>query len=410
MILRRVERQIYVGREDFDELCFKAKNLYNKANYVIRQKFFETTKEREAGLRKNAVWIRYEDVDRLAKAEEWEEYRALPAQTSQQILKVLDQNWKSFFQAIKVWGKNPNAFTGRPKLPQYKDKSTGRSVVIFTNQGCRIKDGFIHFPKSTGLSPIKTNVIPNELQQVRITPKSNCFILEVAYKREFNPLGNLNESVYVGIDIGLNNLVTLGSNDTQVNPIIISGGPVKSINQYYNKKRAKLQSSLGDSKTSNRIEKLALKRNNKIDDYMHKVSRFVVDYCIANKVGTIVIGKNDGWKQNINIGKRNNQNFVSIPFAKLISQIQYKAEEIGIKVICNEESYTSKCSFLDNESIGKHEIYHGKRVKRGLFRSALNVLINADLNGALNVIRKAIPNAFANGIEGVRLHPFKVSI
>lgn len=410
MVLRRTERQIYVGRKDFDELCFKAKNLYNKANYIIRQKFFETAKEMESGLRKNAVWIRYEELDKLAKAEEWEEYRALPSQTSQQILKLLDRNWKSFFQAIKVWNKNPSAFTGRPKLPQYKEKSTGRTIVIFTNQECRIKEGFIRFPKSAGLSLIKTNVLPSELQQVRIVPKSNCFVLEVVYKRIFNPLCDLDEAICVGIDIGLNNLATLGSNDTQVKPIIISGGPVKSINQYYNKKNARLQSCLEDRKTSNRIEKLTLKRNNKIDDYLHKTSRFIVNYCAKNNVGTIVIGKNNGWKQNINMGKRNNQNFVSIPFARLINQIHYKAEEIGIKVICNEESYTSKCSFLDNESICKHEVYLGKRVKRGLFRSESNMMINADLNGALNIIRKAIPNAFADGIEGVRLHPIKVSL
>ena len=181
-------------------------------------------------------------------------------------------------------------------------------------------------------------------------------------------------------------------------PQIINGRPIKSINQFYNKKRAFLQSSMSriGKKVSHALIHLTDWRNEKIFDYMHKASRFVVNHCLANNIGHIVIGKNDGWKQEINIGKRNNQNFVSIPLDKLIKQIQYKAQLVGIKVTITEESYTSKCSALDLEEIGKHEdhAYAGKRVKRGLFRTYSGLLINADVNGALNILRKVIGDIF----------------
>jgi len=237
------------------------------------------------------------------------------------------------------------------------------------------------------------------------------------------------------LDLGVNNLITLVDNlmgEENREPIIINGRPIKSINQFYNKRRAFLQSELSVSgqKTSKacpeceayrrELIKITDWRNKKIDDYMHKTSRFVMNYCLEHKIGHIVIGKNDGWKQSINIGKRNNQNFVFIPFDKLIQQIQYKAKLIGIVVTTEEESYTSKCSALDLEEIGKHEdhAYAGKRVKRGLFKTALGILINADVNGALNILRKVIGDNFLKPFiekvarlipsSGYLCYPFKV--
>nr|MBC8235538.1 IS200/IS605 family element transposase accessory protein TnpB [bacterium] len=222
----------------------------------------------------------------------------------------------------------------------------------------------------------------------------------------------------------------MGSEDR--GPIIINGKPIKSINQFYNKKRAEIQMvicgdkpacaelSINGKRTSKELVKITDWRNEKILDYMHKTSRFVINHCLEHNLGHIVIGKNDGWKQEINIGKRNNQNFVSIPFDKLIQQIQYKAQLVGIKVTKVCENYTSKCSALDLEVIGKHEnhAYAGKRVKRGLFRTALGLLINADVNGALNILRKVIGDNFLKPFiqkvvplkrdSGYLCYPFKV--
>jgi len=190
---------------------------------------------------------------------------------------------------------------------------------------------------------------------------------------------------------------------------------LKSINQYYNKRRSELQSIYDRHgiKTGSAIQILTENRNRKIKDVMHKISRYIVDWCVEHNIGTIVIGHNDNWKQEVELGKRNNQNFVPIPYYILTHDLQYKSEEIGIAAKQQEESHTSKCSFLDNEPIEHHDNYVGKRIKRGIFRSAKGILINADVNGSLNIIRKAFSKAFpqgnADGIEGVGLHPKRLS-
>jgi putative transposase len=333
-------------------------------------------------------------------------YKALPAQTSQQILDLLIKNWKSYWNALKEYKKEPSKFLGRPKPPKYKEKN-GESIVIFTNQNTRIKNGTIHFPKSCNLKPIKTRV--EKYQQIRIIPNGNFYMLEIIYNvQEFDL--RLNRNNIIGIDLGLNNLVTT-VNNIGLHPFIIKGGIVKSINQFYNKVNSNLQSMKDTQKYEFQTKKqmrLVRKRNNAIHDQFHKISKKIIKYCIQNNIGTIVIGYNELWKQRIRIGKKNNQNFVQIPFAKLISMIEYKSKLIGINVIQHEESYTSKCSFLDNESIEKHEIYQGKRIKRGLFRTSNGILVNSDVNGAYNIIKKAIPNAFAEGIEGLVLIPISV--
>ncbi|WP_328058909.1 transposase, partial [Geobacillus stearothermophilus] len=352
-----------------NDLCFKSKNLYNYANYIVRQEFIN-----------NNEWIRYNSLDKMLKHEQV--YKELPAQTSQQILRLLDKNWKSFFKAIKDWIKNKEKYLGKPKLPKYKKKN-GRNVVIFTNQQCKIKDGYIKFPK-TDLK-LKTKVIEG-LQQVRIVPKGSIYVIEVVYKKEIPNMIRESNRV-VGIDLGLDNFVTMVNNIGET-PIVINGKGIKSINQYYNKQKAYFQSILKKQNGldwSKRLEKLTLKRNNKIKDFMHKASRHVVDWCVKHNIDTIVIGKNDNWKQEVDLGKRLNQAFVQIPYDMFIHQLQYKAEEQGVRVIVTEESYTSKCSFLDMEEIKKQKQYKGKRIKRGLFQSEKGILINADVNGAYNL-------------------------
>ena len=223
----------------------------------------------------------------------------------------------------------------------------------------------------------------------------------------------------VSIDLGLENFVTI-VNNIGLKPIVIKGKVLKSINQYYNKEKAKYQSILektNHKRTSKRLQKLTTKRNNKIKDYTHKVTKYIIKYCKTNNIDTVIIGYNKGWKQEVEIGKKNNQNFTGIPFDVGINQILYKAENKGIKTIIREESYTSKSSFLDNDLIPINKKnsdiqyqFSGKRIKRGLYQSNNGTLINADVNGAYNIMKKEFPNAFADGIEGVGLHPLVVKL
>ncbi len=383
--------------KELSNLCHLSKNLYNEANYIIRQRFF-----------KDRHWTRYTELNKILKTST--NYKSLPIQSSQQIMRLLDKNWKSFFKAIKDWKIYPEKYFGSPKLPRYKKKN-GEYLVIFTNQQCRIKDGFLKFPKKSNLTPIKTR-IDNNLHQVRIIPRGERYILEIIYEQDVINL-ELDKSRIIGIDLGLNNLVTV-VNNVGLQPFVIKGGIVKSINQYYNKQLAKFKSIKDKQKykfETKRLQRLTLKRNNKIKNIFHKVSRMIISFCIENNFGKIIFGYNIGWKQNITIGKTNNQNFVHAPFSKLLQMVKYKAELIGIDVKLIEESHTSKCSFLDGESIEHHNHYLGMRVKRGLFKTKNGKIINADVNGAYNIIKKAVPNAFSvDGIEALGLVPQSILI
>jgi len=336
-----------------------------------------------------------------------ENYKALPAQTAQQTLRVLERSWKSFFRAIKDWKKHPKKYFNRPKMPRYKEKS-GEHLLVFTNQQCRIKNGEIRFPEKVGLKVETRLDEKTDLREIRIIPKGVGYFLEVVYQKTVETL-RLDESRIAGIDLGLRNIATIANNIGE-KPIAVKGGVLKSINQYYNKERARLQSIYDKQKikTRSRLQKLTEKRNRKIHDVFHKLSHEIVEWCIKRDVGTVVLGHNNNWKQNSNLGKKNNQNFVQIPFNNLIRQIKYKAEEAGIAVIEQEENHTSKCSFLDGEPVEHLDEYAGSKVSRGLFRSSKGIIINADVNAAYNIISKAFPDAFADGIEGVGLHPVRM--
>jgi len=394
----RLTEQIQMKkRGDFSCLCYLSKNLYNLANYYVRQEFFYL-----------GNWLRYYDLWFILKDKE--PYKKLPSQTAQQILKLLDKNWKSFFNSIKEWKEHPKKYQGRPKPPKYKKKN-GEFIIIFTNQQCRIKNCYLHFPEKAKLFPIKTR-IKDLLHQVRIIPKGLFYNLEIIYSKEIDNL-NLNKDRFIGIDLGISNIVTI-VNNVGLKPTIIKGSVVKSVNQFYNKRIVELKSikdKQGIKFETNRLQRITAKRNNKINDIFHKISRKVINYCIENNFGTIIIGYNRAWKQKVNIGRINNQKFVQIPFFKLISQIKYKSELVGIGIIIGRESFTSKCSFLDKEPIKRHKKYMGRRVNRGLFKSKKGILINADVNAGYNIIKKVVPNAVsADGIEGVGLHPYSIAI
>lgn len=401
--MNRVEKHIIKPNNKYyellDEFCFKSKNLYNQANYIIRQEFIN-----------NGKWIRYNDLDKILKQEGNDfDYRNMPiASSSQQCLRLLDKNWTSFFRAIKDYNKNPNKYLGRPKLPKYKSKN-GRNILILTYVTCKINKGIIKFPKTFKGFYLKTKV--NDLQQVRFIPKDKYIIAEVVYRVD-DVEELIDNGRYAGIDLGLDNFVTI-TNNCGLIPLVINGKGLKSINQYYNKQMSHYRSiakRVNKLDYTNKMRNLTLKRNNKAEDYIHKASRFVVDYCRNNEINTIIIGNNKNWKQNSKMSKRVNQNFISIPYYNFIQKVQYKAEDFGIKVIITEESYTSGTSFLDNELPIKEYYNKSRRKHRGLFVSNEGIEINADVNGSYQIIKKVFPKAFANGIEGVGLHPFKVNL
>lgn len=405
--MQLVEKHVVKSTDKYyseaDELAFKSKNLCNAANYVIRQSFIF-----------GWGYLNYNKMYNLMKFHE--AYRALPAKVSQQVLMLLDKNWQSYFEAFVAYKLEPEKFTGLPQIPKYKDKVKGRNVLTYTIQAIskrQLKKGII---KLSGTNiQIRTQVSPEKICQVRVVPKCDCYVIEVIYdKPESTQLQN---KLVASIDLGLNNLAALTSNLPGFIPLLINGRPLKCLNQFYNKRKAQLQSQLkGNRKTSSRIQRLTRCRNQKVDNYLHHTSRFIIDYLVSAGIGTLVIGLNAQWKNEINLGKRTNQNFVSIPHTRLIEMLQYKAELVGIKAIVHEESYTSQSSFLNldpipvyGEEVKSEVVFSGKRIKRGLYKTNDGRLINADVNGSYNSLRKAIPDAFCQGIESCVVQPRRVN-
>ena len=387
-MVQRVEIIMLKGRnkKEAQRLCHLSKNLYNTANYEMRQSFI--TGDRKSGYQISKEFAKYNQSD----------YRALPAQCSQQIINLLEKNWKSFFKSVKDWKKNPNKYKGRPKLPKYKDKD-GYNVLIITSQQIGNKltqNGYLKLPKGIDLR-IKTRIQLEQIKQVRIIPEATCFKCEIVYEKEIVKNENLKIENKISIDLGVNNLATMFINDEAFSSCIINGRPLKSINQFYNKKLAKLQSFV-ENKSSKRIKNFTKRRNNKVKDFVHKASRWIINYCNYHNIGHLIIGKNDGWKQKSKMSKKVNQHFVGIPFEMLINQLVYKAEDVGITVELTEESYTSKTDHLAGESFGHKDKYLGKRVYRGLFQSSTGKVINADVNGAIGIMRKVVGDSLVTKI------------
>jgi putative transposase len=392
-----------------DRASFASKNLYNAALYEVRQYYIFT-----------GEYLNYNALDKVMQKHE--AYRALPTKGSQQVLRLLDKNWASFFAALRAYRDEPSRFKGRPKLPGYKDKQEGRNILVYTIQAISqpaLRKGII---KPSQLD-IEIHAQHRNVDQVRIIPKRDgTYVVEVVYTKQ-EEKKDLDPYLVAAIDIGVNNLVALTSNKCGFIPRIVNGRPIKSINQYYNKQIAKIQTNMSHNHhTSRELERVASKRTRRIDHYLHASSKRIIDFLVSEQIGTLVIGKNPGWKQEANMSKKNNQHFVQLPHARFIDMMTYKAQLFGIQVIVNEESYTSKASFLDMDDIptyGKanNNVFSGKRVKRGMYKSRSGKLINADINGSYNILRKALPNAFGNGIEDMNMvisslvvHPVRIVV
>ena len=388
--------QIILPNKFFDLIdhnAFLSKNLFNASLYEIRQYFFQTGK-----------FLGYCNLDKIMKNNP--DYQALPRKVSQHVLRQVCQSFSSFFNALKSYQKNPEKFKARPNICHYKHKTNGRNLLIYTDQALSIPKLKQNIIQPSGLNiEVKIRNHINKVKQVRIIPNlvDKTYTMEVIYEIE-EKNSELNKERRISLDIGVNNLLAVTSDQKEMEPFLINGRPIKSINQWFNKKKAEYQSL--EITSCKKLNILSSKRKRKIRHYFHNVSKKLIDYCVANNIGTIVIGKNNGWKQEVNLGSKTNQEFVSIPFNNLISMIKYKGTMKGIEIIEQEESYTSKCSFLDLEEIVKKEKYDGYRKSRGMFKSKKSQrLINADINGSYNILRKVFPERFSEGIEGFVVTP-----
>lgn len=389
-----VKQQIkHLSKEDYKtlrDLCHIAKNLTNHAIYNVRQYYFA---ERE--------YLNYQKNYALLKSSD--NYKTLNSNMAQQMLKEVDCSFKSFFGLLKLAKKGKYSFKDC-RLPNYLPKDGYATLIIgFVRlNGDKLILPFSQSYKKTH-KVVEIKIPPvladKKIKEIRIIPKANARFFEIQYIYEAECIQrNLNTSSALAIDLGINNLVTAVS--SMGKSFIIDGRKLKSINQWFNKENARLQSikekqNFG-SKPTKRQKSITRNRNNRVNDYMSKVARNIIDYCIQNDIGTLVVGYNETFQQGPNIGKVNNQNFINIPYGKLREKLEYLCELNDITYVKQEESYTSKASFWDkddipvyNEDNPKSYVFSGKRVHRGLYKCSNGKILNADVNGALNILRKS---------------------
>jgi putative transposase len=409
--MQLVEQHIISRKEPrfavIDQAAFASKNLYNAALYEVRQAFIFQGK-----------YLNYNAMDKLMHKHK--AYKALPRKISQWVLRGLHHNWQSFFEARKAYEEDPSKFTGRPELPKYKHKTEGRNILVYTVQAIS-RRGLRHGLVQPSMLPISVKTKQKNIDQVRIVPRNGHYVVEVIYTRE--PVqANVDPSFCVGVDLGVTNLAAIASNREGFVPLLVNGRRVKAWNQWYNKRMKELKKQLPKAdreRVTRQMEQITNTRNRRIDHYLHAASKRIIDFLVENGIGTVIVGKNPLWKQGCEMGKKNNQNFVSIPHARFIDMLTYKAALVGIGVEVREESYTSKASFLDLDPIPDYKpndeerhIFSGKRIGRRdrLYRTKDGRKICADVNGAYNILRKRRPDAFAKGVAGYVVHPLRLAI
>lgn len=370
--------------QTLDDLTYKAKNLYNHGLYLYRQSYFEYKKDPEKSM---LSWV---DIDRNLRQQGHEDIRALPSKVANAVLKNLGEAISSYWKLVRL--KSKGGSNQKPKLPHYLHKTMGRYPVSFNYQTFGKTRGsnreLILCPNSIYL-PIPTKV--EYPKQVRIVPKHGYFVIEVIYEVKTSDLNAT--SKYAGIDLGVDNFATIAFSSGQT-PLIVKGLELKSINQGYNRLIAKAQSLLPEpQKTSKSIHRLWSRRSWILNSKIHQITAFLTTLFDEMQIETVFIGKNKNWKQKLHFGKVVNQRFVYLPYETFIEQLRYKCQLRGISVVTQEESYTSKASFLDNDDIPvygevENPSFSGQRIKRGLYRTNDGRLINADVNGAYNILRK----------------------
>ena len=359
--------------DELDNLCWLSKNLYNSTLYNVRQYYFE-----------NKKLLKYQVINKIYVDTNNEDYRALPSKVAKHTQMLVEHNFKLFFGLLKLKAKGK--YNKPVKIPKYLNKKTGRQVVHYEKGAISFKEqGHIKLSKTN--IKIKTNLTKDKVQFIRLVPKNNHIIIEIGYnviEKEIIQNNNI-----LAIDIGVNNIASCVT--TNGEKFLINGKPLKYINHNYNKRITDIQSKLKITHNKNKSRyksNITNKRNNRINDYLHKITTYIVNQAVSNHIGTIVVGYNKEWKQDTNIGSINNQNFVNIPFYKFISMLDYKCKLKGIIFKRITEEYTSKCSFVDDEEIAKHTTYAGRRINRELFKTKKGIIINADVNGAYNILKK----------------------
>ena len=359
--------------DEIDNLCWLSKNLYNSTLYNVRQYYFE-----------NKKLLKYQIINKMYVDTNNEDYRALPTKVAKYTQMLVEYNFKSFFGLLKLKGKGK--YDKPVKIPKYLDKKKGRQVVHYEKGAISFKEqGYIKLSKTN--IKIKTKLTKDKVQFVRLVPKNNYMVIEVGYNIKEQEQ-KLNDNV-LAIDIGVNNIASCVT--TNGDKFLINGKQLKYINHNYNKRIANIQSKLklAHNKNKSRYKSnITNRRNNRINDYLHKITTYIVNQAVSKNIGTIVVGYNKEWKQDTNMSKSNNQNFVNIPFYRFINMLDYKCKLKGINFQTITEEYTSKCSFIDEEEIEKHINYVGKRISRNFFRTKKGILINADINGAYNILKK----------------------
>ena len=395
--MRQVERHWIKENHELypicDDLTFRAKNLYNVGLYQVRQSIFERDKCKEEVKPPVLSWV--ELVSQFRK-EKQSDMLALPSKVSTNVLKLVGSTIHSYYQTLKCYHDKSNLIvTSKPKPPRYLHKTEGRYIVEFTSQTISKKRGsngeLILCPKDLNLT------IPTKVENpkcVRIVPKLGAFIIDVIYEVEEIPLKHTGN--YASVDLGVDNLASITFSNG-INPILVKGSKIKSINQGYNRLIAKAQSKLPtNQKTSKHIHRLWRNREMKLQAELHQITSFLLLYFDEMFIEKVFIGKNIGWKQEVALGKKMNQTFVNIPYNTFISQLTYKCQLRGIEVIEQEESYTSKASFVDYDEIpvyGETEEkpqFSGKRISRGLYKTKQGFLLNADINGSYNILVKGL--------------------
>lgn len=396
------------------EMCRYSNNLYNIALYNIRQYYFSKKK-----------FLTYESNYHECKANE--NYGLLQAGVAQQTLKVADRSFKSFFNLVKKAKSGEYRFQDI-KIPHYREKG-GMFVLVLSTNAINIKDGFLQIPMSRAFSKAHAGKLikiafperlaDKKIKEVRIIQifKGQYFKIQYVYEQAEQNL-NLSQDNALAIDIGLENFATCIT--TIGTSFIMDGRKLKSINQYWNKRKARLQ-SIADkqkNKSTKLIQCITTKRNNRAKDYVRKTSRYIVNYCIDNNIGTIICGYNSDFKRSINLGKMTNQQFTQISFGSLREQLSSLCEQYGMRYIEQEESYTSKASFLDLDEIPVYNPeqpytgkFSGKRIHRGLYRYSDGRIANADLNGAVNIMNKSKQNYdFVELCKGLLASPLRIRI
>ena len=414
--MRRVEQHVIKRSHPkfhaIDEMAFASKNLWNLANYYVRQAFIF----QHSYLDNTAVYHLVKDSSA---------YKALPAKVSNQVLIQLDQAWTAFFEAMEAWRAHPETLTGRPNLPKYKHKTHGRNLVVF-ELGAIWKADLAQ--REIAVSQlgrlVETKQHPKSIEQVRIVPKADHYVVEVVYQAEAKP-AQLDKRLFVALDPGVNVLAALTSNKPGFVPRLVNGRPVKATNQLYNKQRAQEQKHLARGKaprfTSHRLNRITTKRNRRIMHYLHTASRRMIDLLVAEGIGTLIIGKNPFWKRRVELGKKHTQEFVQIPHARFIELLTYKAEQVGISVLITEESYTSRASFLDRDMLPTYDPaqgaeqednphFSGRRDGRW-YRVKGRAPMHSDVNGSYNIGRKVFPTALdGRGIEATAVRPRRLAV